>query len=92
MQFDSLGFVRFGSVVSLSGMIKETKPVVIDGKTTYYVPSNLEFIRKVGSGAYGTVASFKDPATGMLISSLFMPRFRRQVCSQESAECIRRLD
>ena len=28
-------------------MIKETKPVVIDTKTTYYVPSNLEFIRKV---------------------------------------------
>jgi len=47
-------------------MIKETKPVVIDGKTTYDVPSNLEFIRKVGSGAYGTVASFKDPITGML--------------------------
>jgi mitogen-activated protein kinase 1/3 len=47
-------------------MIKETKPVVIDGKTTYDVPSNLEFIRKVGSGAYGTVASFKDPISGML--------------------------
>ena len=42
--------------------------MVIDGKTTYDVPSNLEFIRKVGSGAYGTVASFKDPLTGMFIA------------------------
>jgi hypothetical protein len=48
-------------------MIKDTKPVVIDGKTTYDVPSNLEFIRKVGSGAYGTVASFKDPISGKYI-------------------------
>jgi hypothetical protein len=46
-------------------MILDTKPVVIDGKTTYDVPSHLEFIRKVGSGAYGTVASFRDPQTGM---------------------------
>jgi hypothetical protein len=71
-------------------MIKETKPVVIDGKTTYYVPSNLEFIRKVGSGAYGTVASFKDPANGMnnpLIHLVII--FRREIRGQESPECIR---
>lgn len=45
-------------------MILDTKSVVIDGKTSYEVPANLEFIRKVGSGAYGTVASFRDPQTG----------------------------
>jgi len=31
-----------------------------DGKSTFRVPTHLEFIKKVGSGAYGCVASFKD--------------------------------
>jgi mitogen-activated protein kinase 1/3 len=33
---------------------------IIDGKVTFKVPANLELIKKVGSGAYGTVASFQD--------------------------------
>lgn len=45
--------------------LKETKATVIDAKTTYDVPAHLEFIRKVGSGAYGTVASFRDPVSGI---------------------------
>jgi mitogen-activated protein kinase 1/3 len=36
----------------------------VDGKSTYDVPTRLEFIRKVGSGAYGTVCSFKDTTSG----------------------------
>lgn len=48
-------------------VIRETRSVVIDGKTTYEVPSQMEFIRKVGSGAYGTVASFKDSTTGTIL-------------------------
>jgi len=36
------------------------KEVVIDGKVKMKVPAHLEFIKKVGSGAYGTVASFQD--------------------------------
>ncbi len=69
-------------------LIKQTKPVVIDGKTTYDVPSNLEFIRKVGSGAYGTVASFKDPVTGtytyLYIGSKYMNR--REIRCEEDTE------
>merc|ERR1719453_2790101 len=37
---------------------------MVDGKVPYDVPERMEFIRKVGSGAYGTVASFKDSETG----------------------------
>jgi hypothetical protein len=63
--------------------------VVIDGKTTYYVPGNLEFIRKVGSGAYGTVASFRDPLNGMYYMELCPIVFiRRKVCSKEGSKCI----
>jgi len=40
------------------------KEVVIDGKVKFKVPAHLELIKKVGSGAYGTVASFQDPKTG----------------------------
>lgn len=43
--------------------IEETKSVAVDTKTTYDVPRSLEFIRKVGSGAYGVVASFRNPTT-----------------------------
>lgn len=36
------------------------REVVIDGKVKFKVPAQLELIKKVGSGAYGTVASFQD--------------------------------
>ena len=42
----------------------ETQSVVVDSRTTYDVPKTLEFIRKVGSGAYGVVASFKQLQSG----------------------------
>uniref|UniRef100_A0A7S2HQN9 Mitogen-activated protein kinase n=1 Tax=Zooxanthella nutricula TaxID=1333877 RepID=A0A7S2HQN9_9DINO len=35
-----------------------------DGKSTFRVPKHLELVKKVGSGAYGCVASFKDARTG----------------------------
>lgn len=35
-----------------------------DGKSTFRVPKHLELVKKVGSGAYGCVASFKDTKTG----------------------------
>lgn len=41
--------------------ITEWKEVTIDGKVKMKVPANLELIKKVGSGAYGTVASFSKP-------------------------------
>mmetsp|Transcript_34694 Transcript_34694/g.51794 ORF Transcript_34694/g.51794 Transcript_34694/m.51794 type:complete len:378 (+) Transcript_34694:147-1280(+) len=41
------------------------KESLVDGKVKFKVPAHLEFIKKVGSGAYGTVASFQDPKTGM---------------------------
>lgn len=37
------------------------KELVIDGKIKFRVPAHLEMIKKVGSGAYGTVVSFQDP-------------------------------
>lgn len=40
------------------------KELVIDGKVKFKVPAHLDLIKKVGSGAYGTVASFQDPRTG----------------------------
>jgi mitogen-activated protein kinase 1/3 len=46
--------------------IEPTQAHDVDGKYTYHVPTRLEFIRKVGSGAYGTVCSFKDTETGDL--------------------------
>mmetsp|Transcript_84053 Transcript_84053/g.218770 ORF Transcript_84053/g.218770 Transcript_84053/m.218770 type:complete len:369 (+) Transcript_84053:124-1230(+) len=42
----------------------EWKTLDIDGKVKFQVPAHLELIKKVGSGAYGTVASFKDTKTG----------------------------
>jgi mitogen-activated protein kinase 1/3 len=42
--------------------ITDWKEVVIDGKVKMKIPGNLDLIKKVGSGAYGTVASFQDPA------------------------------
>lgn len=44
------------------------KALEVDNKTTYLVPDHLEFIKKVGSGAYGTVASFRDPISGEKIA------------------------
>jgi len=43
--------------------------VVVDGqnssgKSTFRVPVHLKFVRKVGAGAYGCVASFTDTRTG----------------------------
>jgi len=43
--------------------IKDWQELTIDGKVKMKVPGNLTFIKKVGSGAYGTVASFQDKAT-----------------------------
>mmetsp|Transcript_61986 Transcript_61986/g.181720 ORF Transcript_61986/g.181720 Transcript_61986/m.181720 type:complete len:377 (+) Transcript_61986:129-1259(+) len=40
------------------------KEVLVDGKVKFKVPAHLDLIKKVGSGAYGTVASFQDPKTG----------------------------
>jgi len=34
------------------------------GKTVFHVPTHLEFVKRVGSGAYGCVASFKDTGAG----------------------------
>lgn len=40
------------------------KELLIDGKVKFKVPAHLELIKKVGSGAYGTVCSFTDPKRG----------------------------
>mmetsp|Transcript_4772 Transcript_4772/g.14201 ORF Transcript_4772/g.14201 Transcript_4772/m.14201 type:complete len:376 (-) Transcript_4772:56-1183(-) len=40
------------------------KELLIDGKVKFKVPAHLELIKKVGSGAYGTVCSFTDPKKG----------------------------
>lgn len=46
----------------------ETKEVNIDGrgdaKSLFRIPIDLELVKKVGSGAYGRVAAFKDIRTG----------------------------
>jgi mitogen-activated protein kinase 1/3 len=48
--------------------IFETKDIQVDGKqdgkSTFRVPSHLELVKRVGSGAYGKVASFTDKRTG----------------------------
>ncbi|CAD7960561.1 unnamed protein product [Amoebophrya sp. A120] len=41
-------------------VLYKTKEILIDGKIVYEVPEHLELIKKVGSGAYGCVASFMD--------------------------------
>mmetsp|Transcript_28292 Transcript_28292/g.60282 ORF Transcript_28292/g.60282 Transcript_28292/m.60282 type:complete len:463 (-) Transcript_28292:246-1634(-) len=35
-----------------------------DGKSTFHIPTHMELVKKVGSGAYGCVAAFKDKRTG----------------------------
>jgi mitogen-activated protein kinase 1/3 len=40
--------------------IKDWQEITVDGKVKMKVPAHLTFIKKVGSGAYGTVASFQD--------------------------------
>jgi mitogen-activated protein kinase 1/3 len=50
-----------------------TKLVPVDTKTTYEVPSTWQFIRKVGSGAYGTVCSFQrssNPADKVAVKKI----------------------
>lgn len=39
------------------------KTVEIDAKVKFKVPAQWDLLKKVGSGAYGTVASFQDPKT-----------------------------
>lgn len=39
-----------------------------DGKSTFRIPKHLELVKKVGSGAYGCVASFKDTKSGEKIA------------------------
>lgn len=46
----------------------KTKEITVDGKVKYEVPEHLEFIKRVGSGAYGCVASFQDPKEGRKIA------------------------
>lgn len=41
-----------------------TKMVSIDGDIQYHVPSSYQFLQKIGSGAYGTVAAFTNKITG----------------------------
>lgn len=48
--------------------ISSWKTIDVDGKVKFKVPSGLDFIKKVGSGAYGTVASFNNPATGQKVA------------------------
>ncbi len=45
-------------------VLEDTRVIAVDTKTNYEVPVSLEFLRKVGSGAYGVVASFKYPSSG----------------------------
>lgn len=47
---------------------KEWKVVDVDAKVKFKVPANLDLIKKVGSGAYGTVASFLDKSTGQKVA------------------------
>lgn len=49
-------------------MSSSWKEVLIDGKVKFKVPAQLELIKKVGSGAYGTVASFSDSRTNTKIA------------------------
>jgi len=49
--------------------IHEVHEVVVDGKSgdgksTFRIPAHMELVKKVGSGAYGYVASFKNNDTG----------------------------
>lgn len=44
------------------------KELLIDGKVKFKVPAHLELLKKVGSGAYGTVASFQDISNGTKVA------------------------
>jgi len=55
--------------------IEPTKLIPIDSKVTYEVPERLTFIRKVGSGAYGTVASFNDVCAERFIENYSTPNY-----------------
>jgi len=46
--------------LSMSSVLLEFKEVTIDGKVKMRIPVGMDLIKKVGSGAYGTVASFQD--------------------------------
>jgi len=52
--------------------IYELTEVTVDGKTdgksTFRIPTHLELVKKVGSGAYGCVASFTDTKSGEKIA------------------------
>lgn len=52
--------------------IFDLKEVVVDGKTdgksTFRIPVHLDLVKKVGSGAYGCVASFKDTKSNQKIA------------------------
>jgi len=54
-----------------SAPMEEWREVQVPGSgrnTTFRVPSHLELVKAVGSGAYGCVASFKDTRTGEKIA------------------------
>ncbi|CBZ55184.1 cDNA FLJ33690 fis, clone BRAWH2002967, highly similar to Mitogen-activated protein kinase 3, related [Neospora caninum Liverpool] len=54
-------------VVAGTGTIfcEKTCKVKIDNETVWQVPTRLKFVKKVGSGAYGCVASFEDTSTSV---------------------------
>lgn len=56
--------VKHRGLFLLDPMPSAWKELVIDGKIKFKVPGHLDMIKKVGSGAYGTVVSFQDPRTG----------------------------
>ncbi|KAH8741380.1 MAP kinase [Cryptosporidium ryanae] len=51
-------------------MMKLTKSirVNVDDRNVYVIPENFKFIKKVGSGAYGCVASFYDKSKGSYVA------------------------
>jgi len=49
-------------IYDLHDVVVDGKPA--DGKSTFRIPTHMELVKKVGSGAYGIVASFKDTRTG----------------------------
>lgn len=59
--FHRLFPIRVMPIYDLQEVVVDGKQ---DGKSTFRVPNHLELMKKVGSGAYGCVASFKDKKTG----------------------------
>mmetsp|Transcript_8298 Transcript_8298/g.23052 ORF Transcript_8298/g.23052 Transcript_8298/m.23052 type:complete len:397 (-) Transcript_8298:201-1391(-) len=49
-------------IYDLHEVVVDGKPG--DGKSTFRIPVHMELVKKVGSGAYGCVASFKNKQTG----------------------------